>query len=409
MKDSWKETTLGEVAEVIGGFAFKGEHFSNTEGFPVVKITDIKPPYVDIDNSQRIAIDHYDKDRIKKFLLGHGDYLVAMTGATIGKVGRIASHERAYLNQRVAKIEALQNIADKDFVYYSVFSRNFSKFIEGYSSGSSVQQNISADDIGMFPILLPPLPEQKAIAAVLSSFDDKIELLRRQNKTLESIAQTIFKEWFVKFKVKGEELKINSKTGLPDGWSAAKLPNVLGINPVRNLKRGQFAPYLDMKAMPTQGHRAEGCYNRKFSSGSKFANGDTLLARITPCLENGKTAFVDFLDDEEVGWGSTEFIVLRPKAPFPLFYGYLLGRSNAFRNFAIGQMTGSSGRQRVPADSLADFDVIVPSDDILVRFSELIKPMVQRLKVNAKEIQTLSKLRDLLLPKLMKGEIRVKD
>ena len=90
---------------------------------------------------------------------------------------------------------------------------------------------------------------------------------------------------------------------------------MIEVNPPRILRKGDVAPYLDMANMPTQGHSPDKVIDRAFGSGMKFINGDTLVARITPCLENGKTAFVDFLKEGQVGWGSTEYIVLRPKPP----------------------------------------------------------------------------------------------
>ena len=114
----------------------------------------------------------------------------------------------------------------------------------------------------------------------------------------------------------------------------------------------------------------------------KFVNGDTLVARITPCLENGKTAFVDFLAEGDVGWGSTEYIVLRPKEPIPPVVAYLLARTEDFRTFAIQQMTGSSGRQRVPADSLGKYLIATPEIDspIFQRLGEVVSPMFDRIK-----------------------------
>ena len=103
---------------------------------------------------------------------------------------------------------------------------------------------------------------------------------------------------------------------IPKGWKAVRLPEAIDVNPRRTLRKGTVAPYLDMKNVPTYGHCPNNVIDREFTSGTKFENGDTLLARITPCLENGKTAFVDFLDEGQVGWGSTEFIVLSPKPPF---------------------------------------------------------------------------------------------
>ena len=139
----------------------------------------------------------------------------------------------------------------------------------------------------------------------------------------------------------------------------------------------------------------------------RFVNGDTLVARITPCLENGKTAFVDFLKAGQVGWGSTEYIVLRPKAPVPDEYAYCLARSAEFRDFAIQSMTGSSGRQRVPAESLSHFRIAAAPDPIAELFGRLIKPLFARSSAAAREARTLAALRDTLLPKLMSGELRI--
>lgn len=103
-----------------------------------------------------------------------------------------------------------------------------------------------------------------------------------------------------------------------------RLPEFMHINPIRSLTKGTLAPYLDMAAMLTQRPSPDNCVMREMGAGMKFRNGDTLVARITPCLENGNTAFVDFLADGEVGWGSTEYIVLRPKGAIRPLLAYLL-------------------------------------------------------------------------------------
>ena len=135
-------------------------------------------------------------------------------------------------------------------------------------------------------------------------------------------------------------------------------------------------------------------------------NGDTLVARITPCLENGKTAFVDFLDRGQVGWGSTEYIVLRPHPWLPPEYGYYLARSAHFRSYAIKNMVGSSGRQRVPADSITKFSLVFPLSDIAARFGTAARPIMHRIRSNMDETRILARLRDTLLPKLISGEIQ---
>jgi type I restriction enzyme S subunit len=164
-----------------------------------------------------------------------------------------------------------------------------------------------------------------------------------------------------------------------------------------------------MKNLPTQGHSAEEVVDREFASGTKFRNGDTLLARITPCLENGKTGFVDFLKDGEVGWGSTEYIVFAPKPPLPPQFGYLLARSDALRSHAIQNMTGTSGRQRVPTECFSTFWLAVPTTDLDERFDELTAPLMAQIKSNIHQSRTLASLRDTLLPQLMRGGCGIRE
>jgi type I restriction enzyme S subunit len=142
----------------------------------------------------------------------------------------------------------------------------------------------------------------------------------------------------------------------------------------------------------------------------RFRNGDTLLARITPCLENGKTAFVHGLPEDAVGWGSTEFIVLRPRGAVPKPVAYLVARDSVFRAAAIRSMTGTSGRQRASSDAVGAYLLFQPDSDALwERLGNLINPMFERIAACDREAQTLAATRDLLLPKLMSGEIRVRD
>ncbi|WP_116403913.1 restriction endonuclease subunit S [Serratia marcescens] len=238
---------------------------------------------------------------------------------------------------------------------------------------------------------LPPLTEQKAIASVLSSLDDKIDLLHRQNKTLESIAETLFRQWFV-----------IDNTGKP-----VAVDHIIDFNPKRTLTKNQDATYLDMAGLSTDIFRANGYYKRPFSSGTKFTQRDTLLARITPCLENGKAAYIDFLDEKETGWGSTEFIVMRPKKEIHPLISYIMCRNPEFKEYAESCMEGSTGRQRVNLDHLKKFNVNLPAVASLRIINELLGSFESKLINNSQQIDSLEKLRDTLLPKLMSGEVRV--
>lgn len=191
----WEEYKLLDVADVIAGYAFKSSEFGRV-GESVVKIKDINPPYVDILNTDKVDIGVYPTQKMDKYKICFGDYVIAMTGATIGKIGRMWHEGVAYINQRVAKIKAKQGI-DNDFVYYAICGDSFQQFIRNNIDSNSAQENISTTSIGKFPITLPSLAEQKRIAAILGALDDKIELNRCINANLEQQAQTLFKQWFI--------------------------------------------------------------------------------------------------------------------------------------------------------------------------------------------------------------------
>ena len=146
-------------------------------------------------------------------------------------------------------------------------------------------------------------------------------------------------------------------------------------------------------------------YDRAFSSGTKFQNGDTLLARITPCLENGKTAYVDFLNESQTGWGSTEFIVMCSKFGLHPFFSYIVAKYQDFRDYAESCMAGSSGRQRVDVDNLKNYFISIPDKAIINQFNTNIELFVSKMQINNKQIRALKAQRDILLPKLMSNEI----
>jgi type I restriction enzyme S subunit len=310
---------------------------------------------------------------------------------------------------------------DVRFVYFLLSALG----LETMNSDSAVP-GLNRDAAHSRSILVPRIAEQRVIADILGTLDDKIELNRQMNETLEAMARALFKSWFIDFdpvraKTEGrdpglpadiaalfpESFQGSDLGEIPKGWKGVPLPDVIEVNPVRGLRQGSVAPYLDMGNMPVRGHSPDVVRDRSYSSGMRFVNGDTLVARITPCLENGKTAYVDFLDDGQIGWGSTEYIVLRSKPPLPTEFGYCLARSDGFRDFAIQNMTGTSGRQRVATESLSHFLVVSPPRRVAELFGELVRPLFVRSGAVAKESRTLALLRDALLPRLMSGELRV--
>jgi type I restriction enzyme S subunit len=318
-----------------------------------------------------------------------------------------------------------RGLLDNWYLKYLLQSVLVQDQLKSRATGTTVL-GIRQSELRKINLALPPLAEQHTIAEVLGALDDKIELNQRTNETLEAMARALFQSWFVDFDPVRAKLDGRKPAGLdkanaalfpsafqnsafgpiPQGWAAQRLPDAIEVNPRRALKGGTVAPYLDMKNLPTQGHSAEKVIDRQFNSGTKFQNGDTLLARITPCLENGKTGYVDFLKEGQVGWGSTEYIVLAPKPPLPSQFGYLLARSDALRSHAIQNMTGTSGRQRVPSECFNTFWLAVPTPEIARQFDALTAPLMAKITANSTESRTLASLRDALLPKLLSGELR---
>lgn len=185
------------------------------------------------------------------------------------------------------------------------------------------------------------------------------------------------------------------------------LSDIAELNPKRQLAKGTVARCIDMAQLSTTGTFPSGWEMKPYNGGMRFTNGDTIIARITPCLENGKTAFIDFLDDAEVAFGSTEYIVLASKGVYPAEYFYCLARYPSFVDYAVKNMNGSSGRQRVSADTLGKYQLPKLTKDEITAFAEAVVTMFQVIRNNSLENLRLAALRDALLPHLMSGEIDV--
>lgn len=180
--EEWKEYKLEETTDFIAGYAFKSKDFGSYEN-KVVKIKDIQPPFVSIASIDGVNIHEYDISKLAKYLVYKNDFLLAMTGATIGKIGRYIYDKPVYLNQRILKFMPKVGF-DSDFIYYSLISDSFQKFIINHIDSDSAQPNISANTIGKYRLYIPDITIQKKISHVLKVLDSKIELNRRINENL---------------------------------------------------------------------------------------------------------------------------------------------------------------------------------------------------------------------------------
>lgn len=279
--------------------------------------------------------------------------------------------------------------ANPYFLYYYFNSH------EGRENIKTIVEQVAAagirgSDLIKLWIPCPDIDIQNQVASILDAVDRKIELNRKVNDNLQQQAFAAF-----------DNLVANAEN------TDCNVSDYAFLNPKRALAKNQMARSIDMSRLSTSRAFPSGWEMKPFAGGMRFTNGDTLLARITPCLENGKTAFIDFLDDGEVAFGSTEYIVLAPKNDTPPEMLYCLARNPAFIDYAVKNMNGSSGRQRVSAETVGQYRLPLFDKHSLSIFREVVSPMFLKMRYNSLENMRLAELRDELLPKLMSSEIGV--
>jgi type I restriction enzyme S subunit len=278
-------------------------------------------------------------------------------------------------------------------------------------------------------VLLPPLPEQRAIAHILGTLDDKIELNRRMSETLEQMARALFKSWFVDFepvraKMEGRWRRGQSLPGLPahlydlfpnrlvdselgeipEGWEVGRLGDVAD-NPRRSIQPNSIlpnTPYIALEHMPRRCIAlfdwgiADSLESNKF----EFRKGEILFGKLRPYFHKVGVAPVD-------GVCSTDIVVVAPKGT--VWFGFVLGHVSSVE-FVEYTNAGSTGT-KMPRTSWADmarYELVLPPEPIAEAFTDLIQPLIERIITVIHESRTLAALRDALLPKLIRGEIRVR-
>jgi type I restriction enzyme S subunit len=337
-----------------------------------------------------------------------GDLVFTQRG-TLGQVGVIpaeAKFERYVISQSQMKLTVDPEKVISRYVYYFFRHPDTVQNIKNHGLTSGVP-HINLGILKSFGMPLPSIPAQKEIVKVLSTYDDLIGNNRRRMALLEEAARQVYQDWFVRLRFPGYE-HTRIVDGLPEGWERVCVPEIIDVNPRERVERGKEIWYVPMSSLSEVGMTVDssGFEVRTEHTAAKFRKDDVLLARITPCLENGKTAFVHFLEENEVACGSTEFIVLRGKRVSP-YFTYCLARSYDFRENAIKSMVGSSGRQRVQTSSFEKFVLGLPPCSLLRSFDETARGCIEQIANLTKQNQKLRTARDLLLPKLMSGEISV--
>ena len=414
----WKTYKLSDICDLVAGFAFKSKDFGDYPN-KVVKIADIQPPIVYVNDLAGVDLSAYNTSKLQKFIVSKGDYVLAMTGATIGKLGRITNNIEAYINQRVLTLRPNKTIVDKNYLYYQLCSVNFSKYILNHIDSETAQPNISAGSVGGFEFSLPSLEEQRRIAGILGAIDDKIENNRRINANLEFQAQALYKQWFVDFEFPNEKGKpykssggkmVDSELGLiPEGWSVGKLedigdiigggtpskvvaeyytkngiawitPKDLSVSHLKFTAKGE----TDITELGYKNSSAKIMPRGSVLFSSRAPIGYISIAKNDICTNQGFKSVVP-------NNGCTAFV-----------YYFLLSNTENIESKA----TGSTFKEASGA-LIKSLELVIPSDDILEKFEKIMSPIFESQEKFEVENETLTTLRDTLLPKLINGEIKL--
>ncbi len=329
-------------------------------------------------------------------------------GEILGIPARVPDDGRVYLhNQRLGRVVPRdRSKSDQDFLYWLYLSVGFRQFLFSTASGTKILHT-SPKRIEAFEFNLPPLPEQRRIAAVLGALDDKIELNRKMNRTLEAMAQAIFKSWFVDFD--GHTDLVDSELGpIPRGWEVNSLSKQASLMMESIKPADEPETVWHHYSIPAfdSGRRAVLDLGSSIKSGKYLVPGEAVLvSKLNPRFPR---VWLPDITASDVSICSTEFMPfvsiqgeLRP-------YLYDLLRSAPIQEAIQSRVTGSTGsRQRVKPREIAAMPVLKPAFTVRMKYSCLVKPVHDRQLLSLRESATLAVLRDTLLPKLISGEIRV--
>jgi len=371
----WKWVKLGEVGIVITGKTPSSKHPEDWGyDMPFVTPTDFKNYRKFTYDSERY-LSSVGINKLKNKVLPEDSILVTCIGY-IGKV--VMNKVPVVTNQQINSIIPDRNIVFPDFLYY-VLVYNYEIFRSFESNGTAVPI-LNKTDFENIEVSLPPLPEQKAIAEVLSSIDDKIDLLHRQNKTLEEIAMTLFRQWFIE----------PTKDGLPEGWEEVSLGEIIEISSGKSIEKGKLK---DKGLYPVLG--ANGEIGR---TDNWLYDGELIYTGRVGTLGN---VFIVFRNEKV--WLTDNTLVIKPKKNEYFYFVYF-----TLKNAKLDEYNSGSTQPLIRQSDIKKIEIFLPKINFLKDFEVISRNLFTKIQFNTSQIQTLDKLRDTLLPKLMSGELRVK-
>jgi type I restriction enzyme S subunit len=409
-KKSWVKTRLADVCDSVE-YGFTQAATDVPEGPKFLRITDIVKEIVDWASVPYCQVG---PATAQKYRLRHGDIVIARTGASTGSSAYISHPPPAVFASYLIRLR-INKKADSRFVSYFLKSPKFWRYIESVRGDKSAQPNASAKTLTQVELDLPALEEQRAISSILAPFDEKIELNYKMSITLEKIARAIFKHWFINFEFPNEEGKPYKSSGgemlqsdlgpIPRGWRIGRLRDI-AQNSRRSTSLNMLpknTPYIGLEHMPRNSIALDnwGTANLAVSSKLKFFEGEILFGKLRPYFHKVGIAAVD-------GVCSTDILVITAEKSRWLFYVLLIVSSDEFIEYSDSASTGTR-MPRTNWEDMSNYEVRLPPEDLISKYDEFARPLMNKILSNIHENRTLSFTRDSLLPKLMRGTLRLKD
>ena len=325
--------------------------------------------------------------------------VVLTTEAPLGEVAQINFSGRVALAQRIITLSGKNMVLDNSFLKYTLQTGKMQERLSGRATGTTVT-GIKSSELREIEIELPDYPTQRRIASILTALDDKIELNRRMNETLEGMAQAVWGEWFGRY--------ASGEVELPEGWRWGVISDLVihskeSITPSKSPDKeyNHFSlPAFDNNQSPER-TIGEDILSNKF----KVKQYSILVSKLNPRIPRiwsiGKI-------DEDSAICSTEFQVLVPKKAFYYSFVNLLFQRQEIQEALTARASGTSGsHQRVNPSDILNTEILIPIDNEVQRFDLVVRNFFERKFINNQESRTLTALRDTLLPRLMRGEMEV--
>ncbi|MGP5547721.1 restriction endonuclease subunit S [Psychrobacter alimentarius] len=459
MASDWEEVVLGDYVDHQKGYIFKSKDYQD-EGELIVRVSDFTDRSIDISSCNRI-----DKLRVHEFesvKLNAHDVIIATVGSwpknpasIVGKTVSVPKEaEGALLNQNAVRLRAINGVEQR-FLFSLLKNKAFQSYIVSTAQGSANQASITLRDIFRYSFELPPLAEQKAIAHILGSLDDKIELNRQMNETLESMAQALFKSWFVDFdpvidnalaagnsipdefaeraeqrkgiekkdnadiqKLFPDEFEFTEEMGwIPRGWASGTIADISFVKggyafkskdftdtgfpviKIKNINSNRTVNTSDVQFIPNEiSKKAESFW---------LKTGDLIMAMTGATV--GKFGLL-VAENKKVYLLNQRVAKFSPISSVSdkIWFVYCFLNQKSTIDYIVNIAEGSA-QPNISADSIMATQLVKPSDELINIFNETVDSNLNKMLMNREECLTLEKLRDTLLPKLMSGELSIPD